>query len=216
MDLPLFAAASLSTHQIFPMLRTFAILAASLFVTPGVLAYSPVAGDIVFHTSTSAQSAAVQAATHSKYSHMGIVLFRGGRPFVLEAVQPVKYTALESWLNRGAGQHYVVKRLKSPLTSSALSKLDLESLQYLGKPYDLTFEWSDEKIYCSELVWKLYKSALGIELAPLAKLGSFDLEFPAVKAKLKQRFPNGVPLDEPVIAPSAIFESVLLVTVAKR
>src|SRR5437867_163185 len=27
-------------------------------------------------------------------------------------------------------------------------------------PYDLTFEWSDDKIYCSELVWKVYERAL--------------------------------------------------------
>ncbi len=30
-------------------------------------------GDINFHTSTSSQSRAIQASTHSKYSHMGII-----------------------------------------------------------------------------------------------------------------------------------------------
>lgn len=198
------------------MFKALIVVLANLFVASGVLAYTPAAGDIVFHTSTSAQSVAVQSATHSLYSHMGIVLIKEGRPVVLEAVQPVKYTDLKTWLNRGKGQQYVIKRLTSPIKPAAVSKLDQEAKRYLGKPYDLTFEWSDDRIYCSELVWKLYKSALGIELAPLAKLGSFDLTAPAVKAKLKERYGNRIPLNEPVIAPSAIFESTLLTTVDQR
>lgn len=198
------------------MFKALIVVLANLFVASGVLAYTPAAGDIVFHTSTSAQSVAVQSATHSRYSHMGIVLIKEGRPVVLEAVQPVKYTDLKTWLNRGKGQQYVIKRLTSPIKPAAVSKLDQEAKRYLGKPYDLTFEWSDDRIYCSELVWKLYKSALGIELAPLAKLGSFDLTAPAVKAKLKERYGNRIPLNEPVIAPSAIFESTLLTTVDQR
>ena len=198
------------------MFKALIVVLANLFVASGVLAYTPAAGDIVFHTSTSAQSFAVQSATHSRYSHMGIVLIKEGRPVVLEAVQPVKYTDLKTWLNRGKDQQYVIKRLTSPIKPAAVSKLDQEAKRYLGKPYDLTFEWSDDRIYCSELVWKLYKSALGIELAPLAKLGSFDLTAPAVKAKLKERYGNRIPLNEPVIAPSAIFESTLLTTVDQR
>jgi uncharacterized protein YycO len=196
--------------------HAFMVLGMNLFALSSALAYTPEAGDIVFHTSTSAQSIAVQAATHSPYSHMGIVLIRDGRPVVLEAVQPVKYTALTTWLNRGKGRHYVVKRLKAPLAPSAIPRFDLEAKKYVGKPYDLTFGWSDDRIYCSELVWKLYKSAVGIELAPLATLGSFDLSAPAVKAKLKERYGDNIPKNEPVIAPSAIFESALLTTVATR
>ena len=33
-----------------------------------------------------------------------------------------------------------------------------------NKDYDLYFEWSDDKIYCSELVWKIYKNGADIEL----------------------------------------------------
>lgn len=187
-----------------------------LWLLASAHAYTPVSGDIVFHTSTSAQSVAVQAATKSPYSHMGVVLWHGGKPMVLEAVQPVKYTELKVWLDRGKGRHYVIKRLKAPLPAAEASQMAIEARKYVGKPYDLTFEWSDERIYCSELVWKLYKEAAGIELAPLAKLGSFDLEAPAVKAKLKERYGHHPPRNEPVIAPSAIFNSGLLRTVAER
>jgi hypothetical protein len=51
-------------------------------------------GDIIFQTSQSAQSIAIQKATHSKYSHMGIIFFRGGKPYVYEAIKIVQYTPL--------------------------------------------------------------------------------------------------------------------------
>ena len=197
-------------------MKRMTILIIGLLFGSLALAYEPQAGDIVFHTSLSKQSIAVQAATNSPYSHMGIVLFKDGKPYVFEAVQPVKYTPLETWLDRGKGKHYVVKRPKSPLSAEAISQLQKDAELYVGKPYNLTFEWSDSRIYCSELVWKLYKSAANIELSPLAKLGSFNLSNPSVKAKLKERYGNNVPLNEPVIAPVAIFESPLLVTAAQR
>ena len=78
---------------------------------------------------------------------------------------------------------------------------------YEGKPYDLYFEWSDARIYCSELVWKMYRDAMGIEIGGLQKLREFDLADPAVKAKMRERYGTNVPLDEPVISPAAMFES---------
>ena len=188
----------------------------SLLLSVTAFAYEPEAGDIVFHTSRSAQSKAVQAATKSPYSHMGIVLFRDGKAVVFEAVQPVKYTPLKQWLDRGQGRRYVAKRLKQPLSAASVRKLHQAAERYEGKAYDLTFEWSDERLYCSELVWKMYKAAADIELAPLARLGSFDLDAPAVKAKLKERYGDNVPLDEPVVSPAAIFESRALKIVGQR
>lgn len=41
--------------------------------------YEPRNGDIVFQTSRSAQSVAIQKATRSPWSHLGIVYLRGGR-----------------------------------------------------------------------------------------------------------------------------------------
>ncbi|MDO8266960.1 MAG: YiiX family permuted papain-like enzyme [Moraxellaceae bacterium] len=197
-------------------MKRITILIVGLLFSSLALAYEPKAGDIVFHTSLSQQSIAVQAATNSPYSHMGIVLYKDSKPYVFEAVQPVKYTPLDAWLNRGKGKHYVVKRLKSPLSALAITRLQEDAAHYVGKPYDLSFEWSDSRIYCSELVWKLYKSATDIELTPLAELGSFNLTNPAVKATLIERYGSQVPLNEPVVAPVAIFESPLLVTVAQR
>ena len=173
-------------------------------------------GDIIFHTSRSAQSAAIQRATHSPYSHVGLVLYRDGKPFVFEAIATVRYTPLANWIARGDGGRYVVKRLKRDLTPQQVRKLRASAEKYTGKPYDLYFEWSDARIYCSELVWKAYRDALGIEIGARQKLREFDLSDPAVKAKMGERYGTRVPLEEPVISPGAQFSSQLLETVESR
>lgn len=173
-------------------------------------------GDIIFQTSRSAQSLAVQRATGSPYSHMGMVVHRDGRPYVFEASKTVRYTPLDAWIARGMSGHYVVKRLRAAaarLTPERLAKARAEVSALQGKAYDLTFEWSDDRIYCSELVWKVYDRALGIQIGALAKLRDFRLDDPAVREKLRERYGDDVPLDEPVISPAAMFASEELVLV---
>jgi uncharacterized protein YycO len=176
-------------------------------------------GDIVFQTSRSGQSLAVQQATGSKYSHMGIVIYRGKQPFVFEAAARVQYTPLGAWVSRGINGSFVAKRLVA--AADGLSAADIERLRrtaatFEGRPYDLTFEWSDDRIYCSELVWKIYDRALGIRLAELQQIQDFNLRAPAVQTKLHERYGTRIPLHEPVISPAAIFASRSLVTLPTR
>ena len=70
-------------------------------------------GDLIFQTSRSSQSKAIQLATNSKYSHCGIVFKEGDSFYVFEAVQPVKRTPLAEWIARGEKGEFVVKRLKN-------------------------------------------------------------------------------------------------------
>jgi hypothetical protein len=172
-------------------------------------------GDIVFQTSQSSQSQVIQLATHSPYSHMGLILFRSGHPFVLEATAHVQLTALPEWAGRGQGGTYVVKRLKDANVLAApgnLQRLEQAALSFQGHPYDPYFEWSDQRIYCSELVWKAFDRGLGIQLAHLGPLSTFDLSSEVVRHKLKERFGDAIPMDEQVISPAAIFSSPLLAT----
>jgi hypothetical protein len=139
---------------------------------------------------------------------MGLVVFRDGKPFVFEASATVRFTALQAWIDRGEGHHYVVKRLRdaaTQLTPEVLEKVRAAARRLQGKKYDLTFEWSDERIYCSELVWKVYERALDVEIGSLQKLREFKLDDPAVKAKLRERYGSDIPLEEPVISPAAMF-----------
>ncbi|SFF59031.1 YiiX family permuted papain-like enzyme [Thermoflexibacter ruber] len=173
-------------------------------------------GDLIFQTSLSGQSKAIQLATKSKYSHCGIIYSDNGQFYVFEAVQPVKTTPLDKWIARGENGHYVIKRLKNAdqvLTAETLQKMKREGEKFKGKNYDLTFEWSDEKIYCSELIWKVYQRATGIEIGKLEKLSDFDLTHEAVKKKMRERYGDKIPMDEAVVSPAAIYESDLLTTV---
>lgn len=173
-------------------------------------------GDIIFQTSLSGQSKAIQLATNSKYSHCGIVYSDNGQFYVFEAIQPVTTTPLAKWIARGENGHYVIKRLKNAdqiLTDTSLKKMKREGEQFIGKDYDLTFEWSDDKIYCSELIWKVYQRAIGIEIGKLEKLSDFDLTHKAVKKKMNERYGDKIPRNEIVISPAAIFDSELLLTV---
>lgn len=176
-------------------------------------------GDIIFQTSTSRQSKAIQLATHSTYSHLGIIYQKEDEYWVYEAVEPVKLTKLNDWIKRGKNGHYVVKRLKNAatlLTKEVLNNMKSYGEQFKGKHYDLYFEWSDDKIYCSELVWKIYKKVLDIELGTLSKLKDFDLSNALVQQKIQERFKDNIPLEELVISPAAMFESEHLVTVINK
>lgn len=174
-------------------------------------------GDIIFHSSNSAQCKAVQIATHSIYSHCGIIFKTGNEYNVLEAVQPVTITPLKDWIKRGNDGKYVIKRLiksDSIITDEVRHKMMDIGKSFLGKNYDLTFEWSDDRIYCSELVWKIYKRAANIEVGKLQPLKSFNLEDKIVQDIMKERYGNNIPYDEQVISPAAIFKSDLLKTVS--
>jgi hypothetical protein len=167
-------------------------------------------GDLVFQTSRSAQSLAIQRATGSRYSHMGLVLTRQGKPFVLEAVATVRYTPLLDWIKRGQDGRFAVRRLRNAATLLTPAKLDLlrqAAQAFEGKPYDLTFEWSDQRIYCSELVWKIYQRALGVKIGALQALGDFALDDPVVKQKLKERYGARIPREEPAISPAAMLDA---------
>jgi uncharacterized protein YycO len=172
-------------------------------------------GDIIFQESTSSQSQAIKLATHSDYSHMGIVYIKDEKMYFYEASATVRLTPFDKWTARGVDGKFVVKRLKDKtlLTPKTLQKMQKVGNSFKGHSYDALFDWSDKKIYCSELVWKIYKRALDIELGELQKLKSFDLSHPAVKAKLKERYGENIPLESFAIAPQGMFDSELLVTV---
>lgn len=176
------------------------------------------AGDLIFQTSQSSQSEAIQLVTQSPYSHVGII-YKDGEGFkVYEAIRTVQLTPLDQWIKRGENGHYVVKRLKNAeerLGTSQQKQLLKAGKKYRNKPYDSYFAWSDDHIYCSELVWKMYKEALDIELGALVALGSYDLGNKKVQQQLKERFKGNLPLDRRLISPAAIFASEELETVVE-
>jgi hypothetical protein len=104
-------------------------------------------GDIVFQDSESTQSLAIKLATNSKYSHCGIVMNLNDEWMVLEAIQPVKVTPIDKWIAGGTEGQYVRKRLKNgkQLSVAVANKMWKIGESYIGKNYDIFFDWSDDR-----------------------------------------------------------------------
>lgn len=173
-------------------------------------------GDIIFQRSNSSQCEAITAATRSRYTHVGIVLFENGQPYVFEAIQPVTKTPLTEWIKRGENKHFVLKRLdpeKHTLTPKEVENLKDAFDSFQGKDYDWQFGWSDDRIYCSELVWKIYRNALKLELCPLRQLRDFDLDHPSVQKLMQERYGDNFPYTMEAVSPADLFNSPLLRTV---
>ncbi len=185
------------------------LIVAWLFV---IAPYQPQDGDIIFHTCPSSQSQAIQLATESPYSHVGVIHIRNGKPYVYEAISRVSLTPLKRWIKRGENEHFIVKRLEEGLTPTQKTKLAKEGMKYRGAAYDLLFEWSDTKMYCSELVWKIFKS-IGLQLSPTRPMKDYRFDHPVVQKLLRERWGNKVNWDEPMVAPSDLINSKHLVTV---
>jgi hypothetical protein len=195
------------------------LILAGLVPTLAQANYVPKEGDILFQTSLSSQSLAIQLVTKSPYTHCGIVQIRNGKPMVLEAVGPVRLTPMKEWIERGKGGAVWAKRLENAdtlLTPEAIAALRAAGQRYMGRPYDHLFEWSDQNIYCSELVWKVFQRALGVELGEMEAFGSLDLSSPEAIRIAKQRWGGKPPADQKLITPAAIAASPRLTQVFSR
>jgi len=219
------------SKYLFPIVTFLLSFGCALFVAMKVFPNNPFSGkktaqnsltdkiqdaDIIFQTSESNQCEAVRIATNSKFSHCGIIYKINGDLFVFEAVQPVKLTPLIDWINHGKDHKFVIKRLKNAdkvLSEATLQKMKDYSQKFMGKEYDAYFDWTDTRIYCSELVWKIYKNGANIELSKLKELKDFNLTDKRVQKILKERYGNNIPLEEKVVAPSDLVDSDLLKTI---
>src|SRR5262245_52456638 len=161
--------------------------------------YQPREGDIVFQSlPPSRLSIAIEGATHSPYSHCGIVAGNGKTWVVIEAYRGVADTPLQEWLTRGQGGEFAVYRLRQPYNLH-ISEMIRAARKQAGKPYDVRYRWDDEQIYCSELIFKAYETASHERLGELVRLG--ELDWQPYRATIEYYEGGPVPLDREVITP---------------
>lgn len=152
-------------------------------------------GEIVFQISKSSQSKYIQLATGSIYSHCGIVVNKNKQYYVLEASNIVKLTPINQWIDRG--------RFKYCKSYKVFDKpVHINYSKYLGQKYDKQFKFNNNKMYCSELVYLIYKEQFGIELCKPKKIKSYHLF--GLSKIIKRR---GINLNQLVVAPSDIINS---------
>jgi hypothetical protein len=174
-------------------------------------------GDIIFVSSSAFEEArAIQTVSKSPMTHCGVLFKEGNEWFVYEAVQPVQKTPLKDFHKTDGGETYAVRRLKDAdtvLTKENLEKLHKSVKDQVGKDYDHLFGWGNDKMYCSELVWKAYYESTRQKVGQVKMVGDFDLSDPLVKKHVEARYGKNVPVTEPTITPGGIFDSRLLKTV---
>lgn len=165
------------------------LIIAMVILFPFVNGYCLNQGDIVFQTSKSSQSKYIALATNSAYTHCGVIVKVKNKDYVLEASKTVQLTPLNKWIAKGRSGKYKVRKC-------TIRNFKVNVSKYLNKPYDTQFKWSDAKMYCSELVYKLYLDN-GITLCKLRKVKDYNVS--SMKKYLKQR---GISLEQLVVAPS--------------
>ena len=152
-------------------------------------------GDIVFQISKSKQSPFIQLATGSLYSHCGIVIKKNKSFYVLEASNIVKLTPLAVWIDKGRFSHCISYSVFNHPVKISYKK-------YLGQKYDTSFKFNNGKMYCSELVYEIYKNQFGIQLCKPKKVSDYHIF--GLSKLLKRR---GISKNQLVVAPSDLTNS---------
>lgn len=118
------------------------------------------AGDILFQNlpcggMCDAIIATTPCQNDRRFNHCGIVVVDSGKIFVVEAIgKQVQKTPLPAFTARDTARKLYVGRAK--ISGNSRKKAALESLRYLGRPYDDPFLPGDSALYCSELVWEAF------------------------------------------------------------
>lgn len=136
-------------------------------------------GDLIFQESFSKNmDSAIKQVTSGidnyNFTHVGIVYkdSLSNSFYVIEATHPsVKITPLEEYLIPKKNENYspisVVGRLKAPY-QKLVSQAIKEALKLIGKKYDDAFDLTNDRFYCSELIYKiLYISNKNEDVFPL-------------------------------------------------
>lgn len=156
-------------------------------------------GDVVFIESQSSQSPYIKVGTMSKWTHCGVVVNTPEGLKVLEASKTVKLTPFSKFIGAAKNGNWCVKRPDQKLSASISYK------KYLGQPYDLEFKFDNGKMYCSELVWLIYKDH-GIELCKPRKVSSFICtKIPRVKKLMDKR---KISMDQYAVAPVDLYKAI--------
>ncbi|HHD79296.1 MAG TPA: hypothetical protein ENK98_06655 [Epsilonproteobacteria bacterium] len=170
--------------------------------------YSPVEGDIVFQSLPKMDLVvAIEGVTHSPYSHVGLVIQKEDKWYVREAIGGVLDTPLYQWILRGRKGGIDVYRLKNEYHED-IPQLIKETEKYMGLPYDVKYAMDDEKIYCSELIYKAYRDATGKKMGKLVALGTMNWK--PYQETIEYYEEGPIPLERKMITPRHLSESIYL------
>ncbi len=169
-------------------------------------------GDLVFQNLGDEQLMAFGEATRSKYNNVGMIFMhpRTKVYMVVDARDSVHTTPLTEWVSAGKDQKVALLRLKNSnlLLGAKKTKALLDAAKPMkGTPYDPHYSWSNEAMYPSEFIWKIYNQGPTIDLCETGTLGELDLSGSLTAARMQGKYGDKIPKDEKVVTPDHIYKS---------
>lgn len=129
-------------------------------------------GDFLFQPTGGLNGAMIELVTACDITHVGMAFQKdNGEWFVFEAVQPVKETPISVYVNRSKGKIGLL-RSKVPFDTDAVLA---ELRQHLGKRYDVLFQWDEEHMYCSEILYKALDKVADLQVGLVEDIADLPL-----------------------------------------
>ena len=163
--------------------------------------YEPQEGDLVFQALPLDLDlvVAIEGVTKSHYSHVGVLHKRDDEWTVIEASGPgVIYTAFDKWKTHGRNKRWAAFRLKAEHQKN-IPQFLVNLHPHAGKEYDFKYELSENKLYCSELIYHAWKKTTGQMMGKLTKIG--DLNWKPHQKTIEKYNGGPMPLDRQMISP---------------
>lgn len=179
-----------------------------LFLRPHVWywTYSPREGDVLFQSLPhGALTNAIEGSTHSPWSHCGIVARANDEWIVYEAYGQVQSVPLKEFWSRSRDFQFAVYRFTDECSDRIPAVLETVEKNYIGLPYDAKYELDDEKIYCSELIYKAFRDVTGETMGTLDRLG--DLNWQPYERTIRELEGGEPPLDRMMITPRGLSDA---------
>jgi hypothetical protein len=148
----------------------------------------------------------IESETGSPYSHSGLLVREDNEWIVLEALEKVKKTPLETfkkYVRPGTKPHlYRLKEWEQEDQARNQKILNRFHESYDGRPFDRSYLWNnlapngDEFLYCSEMITKLLNEFLN------TKIPTEAMDFTENWDYWEQVYDGHVPQGEPGNSPS--------------
>lgn len=175
--------------------------------------YHPREGDVVLQSLPRGELVdAIEGVTGSRWSHCGIILYEHHTWWVAESIGRVRKTFLPLWIIRGRGGSFEALRPREQLADIAALHTALD--HYMGRPYDFHYASGDNEIYCSELVFDVFRDAFGLQVGDWQRLQ--DLNWQPYERFIRWSEEGTVPLERKIITPISLTRSRDLVQVFPR
>ncbi len=184
------------------------LLMLSIYIFTGCMKQSPIldismcdfrAGDILLQHRQERLGSFISDISDSPYSHCGIVVYKDGKPYVMDALGEVKLRPLQTWLEEGYLGLFTQLRVQD-LTESEMEKVIDSAYKYFGKPEDLKYEMDNDKLYSAEFIFKAFLRGAKIKISDNKSLGKYDYR----KQEEYIRYILGyLPIDRVLVTPAS-------------